>query len=65
METSAALDEFLDGVIDRIIPHSSLKMLDKEALFYYKTLIFKHIECVTSNNQYTFVFDEKALDNIQ
>lgn len=64
VKSSVALDEFLNGIINRIIPTFTLKTLDKESIFYYKILIFKHTKCITKNNQYNFVFDEKTLDKI-
>jgi hypothetical protein len=64
MESSILIDEFLDGILDRVFPLFSFNMLDKEARLRYKSLIFKRMTCSITHTQFNFVFDEKTLDNI-
>lgn len=64
VESSAFVDEFLEGIMDRIFPLFSFNMLEKNSRLYYKRLIFEHTTCLTTNTQFNFVFDEKTLDKI-
>jgi|TARA_R110000751_G_scaffold12570_1_gene43084 hypothetical protein len=64
LESSALIDDFLEGIMDRIFPLFSFNMLEKNSKSYYKTLIFKHMTFFTTNTQFNFVFDEKTLDKI-
>jgi hypothetical protein len=64
MESSALIDEFLEGIMDRIFPILSFNVFEKNSRLYYKTFIFKHTACVATNTQFNFVFHEKTLDNI-
>lgn len=63
-ESSVLLDEFIDGIMDRAFPLFSFNMLDKNARAYYKSFIFKHTTCFTTNTQFNFVFHEETLDII-
>ncbi len=60
-EGNKAIDDFLTGIVNEIFPNEKL---DKKTLFSYKTLMFLHLECLTTNNHHNFVFDEKILDKI-
>ena len=64
IESSITIDDFIEDIMRRIFPTFSFNMLDKVSKLYYKTLIFKHMECATTNNYYNFVFDDKKLDNL-
>jgi len=60
-ESTKIIDDFLTGIVNE---HFLNEKLDKETLFCYKTLMFLHLECLTTNNYHHFVFDEKMLDKI-
>lgn len=62
VESSILIDEFLDGIIDRVFPFFSFNMLDKNARVRYKSFIFKRMTCLTTNTQFNFVFHEETLD---
>ena len=63
-ESSILVDEFVDGIVERVFPLFSFNMLDKDAIFYYKSFILNRTRCLTTNSQFNFVFDEKELDNL-
>ena len=64
VESSILIDEFLDGIMDRLFPFFSFNMLDKKAREHYKSFIFQHMTCFTTNTQFNFVFHEETLDTI-
>ena len=64
IESSITIDDFIEETMQRIFPAFSFNMLDKASKLYYKTLIFKHMECIKTNNYYNFVFEDKKLDNL-
>jgi len=63
-ESSILIDEFLEGIMDRAFPIFGFNVFEKDSRLYYKTLILHHTECISTNNKFNFVFDEKTLDKI-
>ena len=64
VESSILVDEFLEGIMDRVFPILGFNVFEKNSRFYYKTFIFTHTECLATNTQFNFVFHEKTLDKI-
>ena len=60
-ESTALIDDFLNDILDKIFKENEL---DTYTSFCYKTFMFKHMECIATNNKFHFVFDEKALDKL-
>ena len=64
VESSILVDEFLEGIMDRVFPVFGFNVFEKNSRLYYKTFIFTHTECLITNTQFNFVFHEKTLDKI-
>ena len=60
-KTTEIINDFLTGIVNELFLNEKL---DRETLFAYKTIMFLHLECLTTNNYHHFVFDEKMLDKI-
>jgi hypothetical protein len=60
-ESNKVIDDFLTGIVNELFPNEKL---DTQVLFCYKTLMFLHLEHLTTNNYHNFVLDEKILDKL-
>ena len=60
-ESSLFIDKFLTEILDNYLEGHNI---DKKTYLFLKTFMFQQLECVTTNNYFNFVFDEKSLDKI-
>tara|TARA_B100000287_G_scaffold422921_1_gene465526 strand:- start:1146 stop:1343 length:198 start_codon:yes stop_codon:yes gene_type:complete len=60
-ESSLFIDKFLTEILDNYLEGHNI---DKKTYLFLKAFMFQQSECVTTNNYFNFVFDEKSLDKI-